>query len=179
MYESIEQHVRAVVAERLGVAPEELTAEVSLVDDLAADSLDILELALGVEEALGIVVPDAALGGLRTYGDLLAIATTLVGRRERVAQEDRPPHVVARVWSPRGSGSRFERDVWLTPYGAETVAEDALGAGPGAHLELIVPAGASDADLARVRGRFTRLPPRGVEVSVRREQQAVPHPTAA
>jgi hypothetical protein len=149
------------------------------VDDLAADSLDILEIALGAEEALGIVIPDAVLDRLRTYGDLVAVASGLIRRRDRGPADEQPPHVVARVWRPRETEGRIERDVWLTPYCAETIAEDALGAGPGARLELIVPADASDADLARVRGRFTRLPPRGIEVTVRREQQAAPHPTAA
>jgi acyl carrier protein len=179
MHEWVEKQVRAVVAERLGVGPEELTPETSLVDDLAADSLDILEIALGAEEALGIVIPDAVLDRLRTYGDLVAVASALLSRRDREPAAEQPPHVVARVWMPRETERRIERDVWLTPYCAETIAEDALGAGPGARLELLVPPDASDDDVARVRSRFTRLPPRGVEVTVRREPEAVPHPTAA
>src|SRR5579883_1870142 len=140
MHEWVEKQVRAVVAERLGVGPEELTPETSLVDDLAS---------------------------------------ALLSRRDREPAAEQPPHVVARVWMPRETERRIERDVWLTPYCAETIAEDALGAGPGARLELLVPPDASDDDVARVRSRFTRLPPRGVEVTVRREPEAVPHPTAA
>jgi acyl carrier protein len=179
MHEWVEKQVRAVVAERLGVAADELTPETSLLDDLAADSLDILEIALGAEEALGIVIPDAALDELRTYGDLVAVASALVRCRDRAPAEEQPPHVVARVWMPRETERRIERDVWLTPYCTETIAEDALGAGPGARLELLLPADATDEDVARVHRRFTRLPPRGVEVTVRRAPEPVPHPTAA
>ena len=179
MYDPIEPRIRVLVAEHLGVSPDDLAAEVSLVDELAADSLDIVELALVVEEALGVVVPETALDRLRTYGDLVEVATALVGLRDLEAWEERPPHVVARIWSPREADRRLERDVWLTPYCAETIAEDALGVGAGARLELVVPAGASEVDVGRIRDRFTHLGPRGIEVHVRREAQSVPHPTAA
>ena len=46
MFDFVEPRVRRVVAEQLGVNVEELTPEVSLTDDLAADSLDLLELTL-------------------------------------------------------------------------------------------------------------------------------------
>jgi acyl carrier protein len=77
-----ERHVRGLVAEQLGVDPTELTANVSLTDELAVDSLELAALALTLEAELGVVFSNRCLGGLRTYGDLLeAIAVARRARR--------------------------------------------------------------------------------------------------
>ena len=55
---SIEQRVKAIVAEQLGVKEEEVTNESSFVDDLGADSLDTVELVMRFEEEFGIEIPD-------------------------------------------------------------------------------------------------------------------------
>src|SRR3989449_479577 len=68
----IEPRLRGVVAERLGVGPEELRPDVSLTDDLAADSLDLIDLGLALEAECGVVLRRRALESVRTYGDLLA-----------------------------------------------------------------------------------------------------------
>ena len=176
MFEFVEPRVRRVVAEHLGVNPEELTRDVSLTDDLAADSLDLLELALVLEGELGIVVPEAAIDELRTYGDLLDRVHLLA--RERHAAETATGDttlVWARVVSPRGEASGdIQRAGWLTPYTAETIAEDALRAGRGARLEVAVSPSLSDANLAELQDEFAWLGERGVQVSVRRDQHLGP-----
>lgn len=68
---TVDLHVRRVVAEVLGVGPGDLGPAVSLVDDLAADSLDLVEIGLGLEASLGVSMPDEVLQGVRTYGDLV------------------------------------------------------------------------------------------------------------
>ena len=55
---SIEQRVKAIVAEQLGVKEEEVTNDSSFVDDLGADSLDTVELVMAFEEEFGIEIPD-------------------------------------------------------------------------------------------------------------------------
>ena len=55
---SIEQQVKAIVAEQLGVKEEEVTNDASFVDDLGADSLDTVELVMRFEEEFGIEIPD-------------------------------------------------------------------------------------------------------------------------
>lgn len=55
---SIEDQVRNIVAEQLGVKEEEVTAEASFVDDLGADSLDTVELVMALEEAFECEIPD-------------------------------------------------------------------------------------------------------------------------
>src|SRR5262245_38627793 len=67
MPQSVESEIRRVVAERLGVGQEELTPEVSLFDDLAVDSLDMIELGSALEDEFGITVPEHVLGEVRTY----------------------------------------------------------------------------------------------------------------
>jgi len=69
-----------------------------------------------------------------------------------------------------GSAGTLDRTGWLTPYTAETVAEDALRAGDGARLELTV-AASTMAGLARVQQQFARLGKRGVQVTVRRDHR--------
>jgi acyl carrier protein len=55
---SIEDQVRNIVAEQLGVKEDEVTAEASFVDDLGADSLDTVELVMALEEAFECEIPD-------------------------------------------------------------------------------------------------------------------------
>ena len=55
---NIEDRVRKIVAEQLGVKEEEVTAEASFVDDLGADSLDTVELVMALEEEFETEIPD-------------------------------------------------------------------------------------------------------------------------
>ena len=56
--ENIEQRVRKIVAEQLGVNETEIKAESSFVDDLGADSLDTVELVMALEEEFETEIPD-------------------------------------------------------------------------------------------------------------------------
>jgi acyl carrier protein len=178
MFELVESRVRRIVAEHLGVGPEELGSDVSLTDNLAADSLDLVELALALEGEFDINVPETVLDSVRTYGDLVECVCTLTRKRALAASNGRrrpvPPALVwARVLpSHQGGGmGDLERTGWLTPYTAEEITEDALRAGRGARLELLVPSSTNDAGLAQLQDRFAWLRRRGVQVSVRRDEQ--------
>jgi acyl carrier protein len=173
MFDFVEPRVRRVVAEQLAVNVEELTPDVSLTDDLAADSLDLLELTLALEAEFGIVISESALERVRTYGDLRATVHTLL--RAGVRAGVTPLQGWTRVVSSRGEASgEIQRVGLLTPYTAETIAEDALRAGPGARLEVAVPPDVSDASLAELQDEFAWLGTRGVQVSVRRDQHLGP-----
>ena len=52
------EKVKSIIAEQLGVKPEEVTPEASFIDDLGADSLDTVELVMALEEEFGIEIPD-------------------------------------------------------------------------------------------------------------------------
>lgn len=168
--ELVEPRLRGLVADGLGVDAAELTPEVSLTDDLAADSLDLLELALAAEAEFGVVIPESALEDVRTFGDLVEMVSTRVPHPRPADLDLEPAPVWARVIPAAGQpGAGVERAMRLTPYVAQTIADDAARAGRGARLELEVPPGTSDDGLAAIQGRFARLGARGVEVSVRRQ----------
>jgi acyl carrier protein len=175
MSEFVEPRVRRVVADYLGVGLEELAADVSLFDDLAADSLDLVELAVEIERQFGISLPESVIDEMRTYGDIVDTVQRLSrARREaefRAVAGARPMHVHARVVPPpaRPNDAPLQRTGWLTPYTAQTIAEDAITAGPGTRLELTVPAKLSDLVVTRLEQQFAWLGDRGVAVLVQRE----------
>ena len=55
---SVEERVRKIIVEQLGVNAEQVTMEASFVDDLGADSLDTVELVMALEEEFGLEIPD-------------------------------------------------------------------------------------------------------------------------
>jgi acyl carrier protein len=55
---AVEEKVKAIIAEQLGVKSEEVVPDASFVDDLGADSLDTVELVMAFEEEFGIEIPD-------------------------------------------------------------------------------------------------------------------------
>ena len=175
--EFVEPHVRRLVAESLGVGVEELVAHVSLRDDLAADSLDLVELALALEREFAIEVPERILDGVRTFGDLVRATGLLIHARcEAEGRGGEPvPRMRARIVTAAGAstGTR-EWAGWLTPYAAETIGEEAVRAGPGARLELTVTANTGEG-LVRAEHQFVRLGKRGVLVSVQRGSEPAAH----
>jgi len=55
---TVEERVKKIVVEQLGVKEEEVTSEASFVDDLGADSLDTVELVMALEEEFNCEIPD-------------------------------------------------------------------------------------------------------------------------
>jgi acyl carrier protein len=73
--------MREVAPEVLGVEPDAVVEEASFKDDLDADSLDLVELVMGLEERLDITIPEEELSDIKTVGQAvdLVVAKTAVG----------------------------------------------------------------------------------------------------
>ncbi len=61
--------VKKVVVEKLEVSEDEITLEASFIDDLGADSLDMVELVMGIEAEFDIEIPDEDTEKIQTVGD--------------------------------------------------------------------------------------------------------------
>jgi acyl carrier protein len=72
MSASILDRVKKVTCEELGVSESEVTETASFVDDLGADSLDLVELVMAFEEEFGVDVPDDDASSLKTVGDAVS-----------------------------------------------------------------------------------------------------------
>jgi acyl carrier protein len=68
---SVEERVKQIIVEQLGVDEGEVTPTASFVDDLGADSLDTVELVMAFEEAFGIEIPDEDAEKIATVKDAI------------------------------------------------------------------------------------------------------------
>jgi len=73
---SLQPKVMKIIEEQLGVDPERVKAESSFIDDLGADSLDIVELVMAMEEEFEIEIPDEDAEKLRTVQDVMKYLET-------------------------------------------------------------------------------------------------------
>lgn len=68
---TVEERVKKIIAEQLGVEEDEVTQEASFVEDLGADSLDTVELVMALEEEFSIEIPDEDAEKILTVGKAL------------------------------------------------------------------------------------------------------------
>ena len=69
---AVEDKIKTIVAEQLGVSEDEVTPEASFADDLGADSLDIVELVMAIEEEYGIEISDDDAEKIQTIQDAIS-----------------------------------------------------------------------------------------------------------
>ena len=74
--ENIEQRVKKIVAEQLGVNEAEVKSESSFQEDLGADSLDLVELVMALEEAFGTEIPDEEAENITTVQQAIDFLST-------------------------------------------------------------------------------------------------------
>ena len=68
---ALEDKVKDIIVEQLGVNPEQVTPEASFIEDLGADSLDTVELVMAFEEEFGAEIPDEDAEKLTTVGAVI------------------------------------------------------------------------------------------------------------
>ena len=71
MASSVDARVKEIVCEQLGVSEDEVTPEASFIEDLGADSLDIVELVMALEEEYEMEISDEDAEKIRTVGDVV------------------------------------------------------------------------------------------------------------
>ena len=79
MSATIEQKVKNIIADQLGVGEEEIKPAASFIEDLGADSLDIVELVMEFEKEFNIDIPDEDAEKLRTVGDAVGYLNSKLG----------------------------------------------------------------------------------------------------
>ena len=79
--EQVEQKVKEIIVEQLGVDEAQVDKTASFVDDLGADSLDIVELVMAFEEAFKLDVPDEDAEKLKTLGDAIQYISSHQGKK--------------------------------------------------------------------------------------------------
>src|SRR5438270_1234658 len=68
---NVEAKVKSIIAEQLGVGEDEIKPESNFIDDLGADSLDIVELVMAMEEEFEVEIPDDEAENIKTVGDAI------------------------------------------------------------------------------------------------------------
>jgi len=68
---ALEERVAEIIVEQLGVSKDEVNPKASFIDDLGADSLDIVELVMAMEEEFDIEIPDDDAERMQTIGDAI------------------------------------------------------------------------------------------------------------
>lgn len=164
--EHVAATVRRILADELGVRPAAITPEVSLHDDLAADSLDLASLGIALENALGTEVPVALLDRVRTCGELIEAMVVLVAGPAVLPEHVSAPLARVTISTPRGGA--ITRTLPLAPYALETIVADARRLGRGTTLRVTLEPNTPAIAFGHLALRLEALADRGIVVRIRR-----------
>ncbi len=76
---TLEDRLKGIIVDQLGVEAEKVTANASFINDLGADSLDIVELVMAMEEEFDLEIPDEDAEKIKTVGDALSYLNSKKG----------------------------------------------------------------------------------------------------
>ncbi|MCH5142591.1 MAG: acyl carrier protein [Clostridiales bacterium] len=71
------EEIAKILADQLGISPADIKPESEIVKDLGADSLDVVELLMTLEDNTGKTIPEDKVGDLKTVGDVVKLLETL------------------------------------------------------------------------------------------------------
>ena len=94
---SLEARVSELIVDQLGVTKEELVPQASFIDDLGADSLDIVEMVMAMEETFDIEIPDDDAEKIQTVGDALSYLKERVGAEAKAGANAFPRPATRRL----------------------------------------------------------------------------------
>ncbi len=72
------EKIRDIIVDQLDAAADDVTAEASIIDDLGADSLDVVDLISSVEDEFDVEIPDEEVENIKTVGDIVAFIENAV-----------------------------------------------------------------------------------------------------
>lgn len=75
-HDEVLEKVKEVIVDQLNVEEDDVTEEATFVDDLGADSLDIVELVMALEETFGVSIPDEDAESIKSVGDAVSYIQT-------------------------------------------------------------------------------------------------------
>lgn len=67
----VAEKVKELVAEQLGIAKDTVNVESNIIEDLGADSLDVIEMLMTLEEEFGVTIPDDKINQIKTVGQII------------------------------------------------------------------------------------------------------------
>jgi len=85
---SVEQRVKEIIVEQLGVDPEQVSGEAAFVEDLGADSLDTVELVMALEEEFDLEIPDEEAEKIVTVGDAVEYIEKHISEKSEAPEEE-------------------------------------------------------------------------------------------
>ena len=72
------ERIKEIISEQLGVSEDSITMETSFTDDLGADSLDLVELVMALEEEFDVEMPDSEIENIKTVSDAVSFLKSLL-----------------------------------------------------------------------------------------------------
>ena len=116
---TIEQRVKDIIVEQLGVNADQVTPEAKFIEDLGADSLDTVELVMALEEEFGNEIPDEQAEKLQSVGDVIKYIEDL--SRSRCESNDfrgsldwhqlKLPRLI--LWRATGQNAGWSSPAWV------------------------------------------------------------------
>jgi acyl carrier protein len=80
MTSAVEQQVKSIIVKQLNVKEGDISLEKSFMDDLGADSLDVVELVMAIEDAFDVEIPENDAESIRTVGDAIKFITSATAK---------------------------------------------------------------------------------------------------
>ena len=80
MSDDVSQKIKQIIAEKLKLDANSIKDEAGFIEDLGADSLDVVEMVMKMEDEFGIQIPDDELEGIKTVSDAIAYVKKKLGK---------------------------------------------------------------------------------------------------